>query len=82
PSYVMTGIVIVGTLPVFFKIPVTLTLVTHIRHGTYPLEETLVTYCYPLVPRPACRRNEGMKPLDNRGEILKCYEAFKATVGI
>jgi len=79
---VMPGIVMVGTSPAFFKIPVTRTLSTHIRHGTYPPEETRVTYCYPPIPRPGRRRSEGMKPLDNRREILKCYEAFKAIVGI
>ncbi|KAK0434423.1 hypothetical protein EV421DRAFT_1909326 [Armillaria borealis] len=79
---VIPGIVMVGTSPAFFKIPVTRTLSTHIRHGTYPPEETRVTYCYPPVPRPARRRSEGMKPLDNRREILKCYEAFKVIVGI
>jgi hypothetical protein len=41
-----------------------------------------VSYCYPPVPRPARRRSEGMKPLDNRREILKCYEAFKVIVGV
>jgi len=79
---VMPGIVMVGTSPIFFKIPITQTLSTHIRHGTYPPEETRVLYCYPPVPRPARRRSEGMKPLDNRVEILRCYEAFKSIVGI
>ncbi|KAF9487956.1 hypothetical protein BDN71DRAFT_1403984 [Pleurotus eryngii] len=79
---VMPGIVMVGTSPTFFKIPVTETLSTHIRYGTYPSEETHVTFCYPPIPRPSHRRSEGMKPLDNRGGILKCYEAFKAVVGI
>ena len=78
----MPGIVMVGTSPAFFKIPVTQTLSTHIRHGTYPPEETRVTYRYPPVPRPGRRHYEGMKPLDNRREIFKCYEAFKAIVGI
>ncbi|KAF8876440.1 hypothetical protein CPB84DRAFT_1689133 [Gymnopilus junonius] len=72
----------VGTLPVFFKIPVARALSTHIRHGTYPPDKTRVTYCYPPVPHPARRRNEGMKPLDNRREILRCFEAFKATVSL
>lgn len=79
---VIPGIVMVGTSPAFFKIPVTRTLSTHICHGTYPPEEIRETYCYPLVPRPARRRSEGMKPLDNRREILKCYEAFKVIVRI
>lgn len=79
---VMPGIVIVGTSPIFFKIPVTQTLSTHIRHGTYPSEKTHVTYCYPSIARPSNRHSEGMKPLDNRREILKCYEAFKGIVGV
>ncbi|KAI5992036.1 hypothetical protein F5J12DRAFT_727114 [Pisolithus orientalis] len=79
---VIPGIVMVGTSPVFFKISVTRTLSAHICHGTYPPEETRVTYGYPPVPRPARRRSEGMKPLDNRREILKCYEAFRVIAGI
>ncbi|KIL00813.1 hypothetical protein PAXRUDRAFT_540334 [Paxillus rubicundulus Ve08.2h10] len=78
----MPGIVMVGTSPAFFKIPVTQTLSTHIRYGTYSPEEIRVARCYPPVPRPARRRSEGMKPLDNRREIFKCYEAFKVIVGI
>jgi hypothetical protein len=77
----MPGIVMIGTSPVFFKIPVTRTLLTHVHHGSYPPEETCVTYCNPSIPRPSHRYSEGMKPLDNRHEILKCYEAFKAIVG-
>lgn len=78
----MPGIVMAGTSPTFFKIPVTQTLSTHIHNGTYPPEETHVTYCYPPVPRPHLLHIEGMKPLDNRHEILKCFEAFKVVVGI
>ncbi|KAH9962988.1 hypothetical protein BC827DRAFT_1196301 [Russula dissimulans] len=63
---VMPGIDMVGTSPAFFKIPVTQTLSTHIRHGTYPPEESRVTYFYPTVPRPARRHDEGMKPLTNQ----------------
>ncbi|KAF9040149.1 hypothetical protein BJ165DRAFT_1393027 [Panaeolus papilionaceus] len=72
----------VGTMPMFFKIPITQTLVGHIASGTYPLEETEVSYCYPPTPRPELRRSEGMKPLDNRLQVLKCYEAFKPIIGI
>jgi hypothetical protein len=41
--------------------------------------ETQMTYCFPLPPG---RRAEGMMLLDNRSEILKCFEAFKAIVGL
>ncbi|KAF8976005.1 hypothetical protein BDQ17DRAFT_1385091 [Cyathus striatus] len=72
---VIPGIVMVGTLPIFFKVPITRTLASHIRHGTYPLDETRVdTVIHPLI--------EGMKPLDNRRVIFQCYEAFKAIIGI
>ena len=73
----MPGIVMVGTSPTFFKVPVTEILSDHIRKGACPPRETVVTYCYPPVPH---RRSEGMMPLDNRREILRCYEAFKAIV--
>ena len=71
-----------GTSPIFFKIPVTQDLLDHIYDGTYPPEETRVEFCYPPVPRFPRRREEGMKPLENRREILECFEAFKAIVGI
>ncbi|KAK0479273.1 hypothetical protein IW261DRAFT_1336874 [Armillaria novae-zelandiae] len=82
PEKVMLGVVMVGTSSAFFKIPITQTLSTHICHGTYPPEETHMIYCYSPVPHPVHRRNEGMKALDNRCGILRCYEAFKAIVGI
>ncbi|KAK0235430.1 hypothetical protein EDD85DRAFT_887982 [Armillaria nabsnona] len=75
---IMPGIVMLGTMPTFYKIPVSQSLLYHIRHGTYPPELTQVTCCAVPVPRPG----EGMKPLDNRKEIFRCYEAFKVTVGI
>ncbi|KAF9552488.1 hypothetical protein CPC08DRAFT_714597 [Agrocybe pediades] len=81
-SKVIPGIVMAGTWPTFFKIPVTEELVTHVRHGTYPPTPTIVTFCHPPLPGPARHRSEGMKPLDNRRQILKCYEAFKTIVGI
>ncbi|KAJ2915618.1 hypothetical protein MD484_g4789, partial [Candolleomyces efflorescens] len=81
-SKVVSGIVMVGTAPTFFKIPITQELVTHVRHGTYPPTATIVNYCFPPVPRPARRRRDGMKPLDNRRQFLSCYQAFKTIVGI
>ena len=44
------------------------------------LQRTRVTFCCP--PVPARRHKEGMKLLDDRLVILKCYEAFKKIVGI
>ena len=72
----------VGTSPTFFKISVTQELTTHIRYGSFPPKETFVTYCRAPIPRPDHRLSEGMKPLDSRLEILRCYEAFKDVVGL
>jgi hypothetical protein len=79
---VMPGIVMFGTSSTFLKIPVTNELEAHVRHGTYPSTPTYVTYSFPPVPRPGRRRGDGMKPLENRRQTLKCYEAFKTIVGI
>jgi hypothetical protein len=68
-------------MPTFFKIPVTSTLVRHVRHGIYPSEPTVVSVQAPDLPRPP-RHNEGMRPLDNRQAVFRYYEAFKHIVGI
>jgi len=71
-----------GTSPTYYKIPVTTDLEYAVRHGLYPAEPIQVTRHRPAVPRPHRRAAEGMRPLDARREILRCYEAFKAVVGI
>ncbi|KAF9555688.1 hypothetical protein CPC08DRAFT_121445 [Agrocybe pediades] len=81
-SKIMAGIVMDGTVPTFFKIPVSQELVAHVQHGTYPPTPTVVTYCSPPVPHPARLSIDGMKPLSNRRPILSCFEAFKSIVGI
>ncbi|KAF8521946.1 hypothetical protein BU17DRAFT_75382 [Hysterangium stoloniferum] len=81
-SEVIPGIVMTGTMPIFYKIPVTTQLEAAILHGTYPVTPTIVAYHIPETPRPNRRWREGMKPLDNRKHILRCYEAFKAIIGI
>jgi hypothetical protein len=73
-SKVMPGIVMDGTMPTFYKIPVTHELVRAVESGERPEEETTVVHAYrPEVPRP----EEGMRPLDNRYIILSCFEAFR-----
>lgn len=76
-SKVIPGITMKGTMPIFYKIPVTAELVRAVQLGEYPAQETVVYAHLPPVPRPARRYNEGMKPLDNRHVVLSCYEAFK-----
>lgn len=78
----MPGIILIGTTPTFYKVPVTADLVRHLRLGSYPPEPTIVSEYVPELPRPRRRHSEGMKPLDNRQAILRCYEAFKNVVGI
>ncbi|KAF8904770.1 hypothetical protein CPB84DRAFT_656135 [Gymnopilus junonius] len=74
---VIPGIIMVGTSPSFFKIPVSQELVRCVERGQYPPTPTIVTGHVPDVPRPDRRFSEGMKPLDSRCAILQCYEAFK-----
>ena len=76
-SKVMPGITMKGTMPIFYKIPVSTELVHAVQYGEYPAHETVVYAHVPPVSRPTRRYSEGMKPLDNRRIILSCYEAFK-----
>jgi hypothetical protein len=72
-SKVMPGIVMDGSMPTFYKIPVTPELVRAVESGKRPEEETVVYAYRPEVPRP----EEGMRPVDNRQIILSCFEAFR-----
>lgn len=74
---VMPGITMIGTMPTFYKIPITTELVLAVQLGSYPAHETVVYVHIPEVPRPFRRYSEGMKPLDNRRVVLSCYQAFK-----
>ncbi|KAJ7704344.1 hypothetical protein B0H17DRAFT_1224328 [Mycena rosella] len=77
-SLVVPGILLVGTSPTFYKVPLTEEFVRCVERGEYPNTPTIVAAHLPDLPRPHRRWGEGMKPLDNRHIILKCYEAFKA----
>ena len=79
-SQIISGIVMKGTLSIFFKIPVTQQLVTAIMH---PAEPTIVAVHSPDLPQPNLSWSEGMEPLDtDRQHILKCFKTFKAIVGV
>ena len=71
------GIVMIGTAPIFYKIPVTKGLADAVTYGAFPPSPTVVHFHVPAVPRPHRRLSEGMKPLDSRHIVLCCYEAFK-----
>ena len=72
PSMVFPGMTMSGTFPRFYKIKVTADLDHCVRHGLYPTTRTIVHRHTPRVPT----RRSGMKSLDNRAIIPRCYEAF------
>jgi hypothetical protein len=74
---VIPGITMVGTFPRLYKVKVTADLDHSVRFGLYPETQTVVYRHTPRVPR---RRSDGMRPLDNRKLVLRCYEAFKKFV--
>lgn len=76
----MAGIIMIGTHPTFFKIPVTKELIQAVQRGQFPSMPTVVSMHLPTLPRPAERVREGMRPLDNRRIIIACFEAFKQFV--
>ena len=63
---VMPGITLVGSSPTFCHIPVTKELVQAVTLGYFPAKSTVVYAHLPVVPRPARRLCEGMKPLVTR----------------
>lgn len=78
----MPGIVLTGSVPTFYKIPVSVDLVRHVRLGTYPPHATIVHEHLVDLPSPPLLLREGMKPLGNRAAILRSYEGFKSVIGI
>jgi len=76
----MPAILMIGTYPVFYRIPVSSELDLSVGSLSYPAAETKVTKCSPELPRPSMRYGEGMVPLDNRAVILRHFEAFRRYV--
>ena len=76
-TMIIPGITMARTFPKFYKIKVTAGVDRSIRYGTFPEEDTIVYRHTPRVPK---RRSDGMRPLDNRELILRCYEGFKRVV--
>ena len=70
-------ITMVGTFPHFYLVPVTQHLSSCVATGQYPDVTTTVSRYIPRVPR---RVSDGMRPVENRREILRCFEAFKVFV--
>jgi hypothetical protein len=76
-TMIIPGITMSGTFPKFYKIKVTADLDQCIRYGLFPPVQTIVYRHTPRVPK---RRSDGMRPLDNRELILRCYEGFKRVI--
>jgi hypothetical protein len=79
---VVPAILMVGTYPTFYKVPVSAALDTSVASLTYPTAETVVARCSPRVPRYASRYADGMRPLDSRAVVLQYLEAFRRYVFI
>lgn len=74
----LKAITMVGTSPIFYKIPVNQALVDAIATSQYPPQPTIVQRFVPPVSNPNRYKSEGMRPLDNRRIVLQCFEAMRA----
>ncbi|KAJ7508171.1 hypothetical protein B0H11DRAFT_1792850 [Mycena galericulata] len=79
-SKVFAGIVMSGTAPTFYKIPISEGLVDAISRAQYPPNVTVVSKLVPPVPNLDSYMSDGMVPLENRRVIFQCLEAFKQFV--
>ncbi|KAF8814383.1 hypothetical protein BYT27DRAFT_7266192 [Phlegmacium glaucopus] len=80
PVILMPGITMVGTAPIFYRIPVLPQLLEALVTSTYPKEVTVVLKFVPPVVNKETYFSEGMRPLANRLIVLQCFEAFKASM--
>ncbi|KAI9439134.1 hypothetical protein H4582DRAFT_1947116 [Lactarius indigo] len=71
------GITMTGTMPMFYKITVTQDLVDAVETAQYPQNPTTVHRLEPPVVGLDGLGRDGMKTLNNRAVILRCFEAFK-----
>jgi hypothetical protein len=63
----------IGTVPVFVRIPITKDLSNALRNNTIPKFETPIYTYSPVMPDYM----QGMRSARNRQVIFGCYEAFK-----
>jgi len=70
----------VGAVPTFNRIPITVDLVHRVQTGSFPPQVTLVQRYVPPVPNAIAYPEEGLVPLANRAIVLQCFQAFKAFV--
>jgi len=75
-SMIIPAITMIGTRPIFYKIPVTQALSDAVARAQYPAFQTTVFKCT-VIPRSR-HQSEGMEAPEFRQDILKHYNAFKA----
>lgn len=73
-AIILPCLTMTGSTPVFYQILISGSLLKAVQTGTYPETETRVHRFIPALPRG---NSEGMRPLANRLEILRCLGAFK-----
>lgn len=76
----LLGITMVGASPIFYKIPITLALVTAVVTAQYPAQPTIVQRFVPPVANPIHYARDGMRPLGNRLIVFQCLEAMRALI--
>jgi hypothetical protein len=84
-SQTLLGIIMIRTVPVFYKIPVTSALADAVAHGIHPEQTMVVQKFVPSVPIPGNwddseYRAQGIVQLGNRLTLFRCFEAFKKFV--
>ncbi|KAJ7082378.1 hypothetical protein B0H15DRAFT_852732 [Mycena belliarum] len=80
-SKVFAGIVLLGTAPIFYQIPISSELVTAIARAQHPQNPTIVKKLVPPVPHLHKYLRDGMVLLENRRIVFQCLTAFKQFVG-
>ncbi|KXN86848.1 hypothetical protein AN958_09584, partial [Leucoagaricus sp. SymC.cos] len=77
---VLFGITMAGTAPIFYRVLVTEKLLRALEHGPYPEEETVVLRFVPPVPTMNSYLTSGMRPLENRRIVFRCFERLEALI--
>lgn len=80
PRTLMPGITMVGTSPIFYRIPVSTQLLDALVTASFPEDETVVLKFIPPVPNVERYFSDGMRALENRRIVLQCFEAFKTSI--
>lgn len=73
----VAAIIMYGTAPVFYRVPVTQAFMDALASNQYPADQMLVHRFVPPVPNQHSYKEQGMRPLNNREIILQCLGAFK-----